>query len=284
MEIGTLLKSYRHSLSLTQSEMAGNIMSPSHYAKIEKGLHRINAEDLFALLDHAGIDKGKFIQELEQTPSTNAYNTIKLTIDQTALAGDTSMLLDLRQKISLDNNLFDNHKAILRTFINIHLNTLNPQQYQVSEDDQMVIKDILLKVEHWKTDTLSLYASVVSLYDIETNSLFINAIMDENPYTLEENKIILEIILKHINLCIQNDFDDLAYYYLQKANTFKITKDNFFQHLLHKFYELLLDYRKLPTPKIEKKINEIIQIYHLVGIDAFGELVDSFFKKYRNKK
>ena len=47
MEIGEALYHYRKKLCLTMEEMTVGIVTPSFYSKVEKGIHRISAEDLF---------------------------------------------------------------------------------------------------------------------------------------------------------------------------------------------------------------------------------------------
>ncbi|MCT6890712.1 MAG: helix-turn-helix domain-containing protein, partial [Lactobacillus sp.] len=50
MTIGELLKDYRISQKKTQKQWAKDVISPSFYAKVEKNLSRISAEDLIELL------------------------------------------------------------------------------------------------------------------------------------------------------------------------------------------------------------------------------------------
>ena len=48
--IGKQLKIERKNRGLTQSEMCQPILSTSYYAKVEKGYHKISAEDLLTIL------------------------------------------------------------------------------------------------------------------------------------------------------------------------------------------------------------------------------------------
>ncbi|MBI0034003.1 helix-turn-helix domain-containing protein [Lactobacillus sp. M0396] len=50
MTIGELLKEFRIRNLKTQKEWTAGIVSPSYYSKVEKGIHRITAEDLLAIL------------------------------------------------------------------------------------------------------------------------------------------------------------------------------------------------------------------------------------------
>jgi DNA-binding XRE family transcriptional regulator len=42
MNIGEALKETRKRLHLSQTEMAGNVLTKSYYSKIERGIHEIN--------------------------------------------------------------------------------------------------------------------------------------------------------------------------------------------------------------------------------------------------
>ncbi|ERJ41732.1 hypothetical protein N581_06030 [Lactobacillus jensenii MD IIE-70(2)] len=63
MEIGEALKITRKKLNLSQSEMAGDVLTKSYYSKIERGIHEINAQDLIDILNLHGIRIQDFFEE-----------------------------------------------------------------------------------------------------------------------------------------------------------------------------------------------------------------------------
>ena len=66
MTIGEALKKERKDLGLTQTEMAGNILTKSYYSKVERGQHEIKAIDLIEILRLHDIDVSRFLAKLGQ--------------------------------------------------------------------------------------------------------------------------------------------------------------------------------------------------------------------------
>ena len=64
MDIGTALKKIRTNLNLNLEEMSAGVITSSHYSKIEKGYHRISAEDLLQILNIHSIDVATFFKSL----------------------------------------------------------------------------------------------------------------------------------------------------------------------------------------------------------------------------
>lgn len=64
MRIGDALKNLRLQSKLTQQEMASTVMSESFYSKVERNLHRIDAETLIELLSVHNFDIVKFMNQL----------------------------------------------------------------------------------------------------------------------------------------------------------------------------------------------------------------------------
>ena len=66
MTIRELLKDYRISQKKTQKQWAKDVISPSFYAKVEKNLSRISAEELIELLHSNQISVINFFSKLNQ--------------------------------------------------------------------------------------------------------------------------------------------------------------------------------------------------------------------------
>lgn len=65
MDIGDALKQERINLCLTQSQMAGNVVTKSFYSKVERNLCSIRADDLLNILDLHNIDYSSFFQKFK---------------------------------------------------------------------------------------------------------------------------------------------------------------------------------------------------------------------------
>lgn len=114
MTIGKLLKEYRLAQKKTQKEFASKVVSPSYYAKVEKNIHRIAAEDLLNLLRANQIPIFAFFSHLNkkdiQQPAFKNNKALKekfiqlrhFTDDQIACFAKTMDAYDLasEQKIA----------------------------------------------------------------------------------------------------------------------------------------------------------------------------------------
>ncbi|OYS35503.1 helix-turn-helix domain-containing protein, partial [Lactobacillus taiwanensis] len=76
MTIGEALKAERKRLGLSQSQMTGNLITKSHYSKIERGLFDIRTNDLLTILNLHNIDVVEFFKKISvtnQEENTKAY-------------------------------------------------------------------------------------------------------------------------------------------------------------------------------------------------------------------
>ena len=73
MEVGELLKKIRLEKNLTQKEMSRGVLSVSYYSKVEKGIHRVGAEDLILILDNNDIQRTYFFNRLKKTKINIEY-------------------------------------------------------------------------------------------------------------------------------------------------------------------------------------------------------------------
>jgi Helix-turn-helix. len=76
MTIGEALKAERKRLGLSQSQMAGDFLTKSHYSKIERGLFDIRTNDLLTILNLHNIDVVEFFKKISvtnQEENTKAY-------------------------------------------------------------------------------------------------------------------------------------------------------------------------------------------------------------------
>ncbi|WP_304057622.1 helix-turn-helix domain-containing protein [Levilactobacillus namurensis] len=60
LSIGETLKQLRKNQGLTQNDLYGGLISPSFASRLERGLHRVTADTLFAILDRLMIEPTEF--------------------------------------------------------------------------------------------------------------------------------------------------------------------------------------------------------------------------------
>ena len=73
MKIGEALRQERLRLNLSQSQMAGDVLTKSFYSKVERNLCSIRANDLLSILSLHNIDYSYFFEKLNNTVG-NALN------------------------------------------------------------------------------------------------------------------------------------------------------------------------------------------------------------------
>ncbi|MDB6244758.1 helix-turn-helix domain-containing protein [Lactobacillus amylovorus] len=65
MNIGEALRQERLRLNLSQSQMAGDVLTKSFYSKVERDLCSIRANDLLSILSLHNIDYSYFFEKLK---------------------------------------------------------------------------------------------------------------------------------------------------------------------------------------------------------------------------
>lgn len=66
MTIGEALKELRLKNGLTQTEMAAGLTTESFYSKVERGIHKIDAELLIKILVAHDFDVGEFFEKIAE--------------------------------------------------------------------------------------------------------------------------------------------------------------------------------------------------------------------------
>ena len=78
MKIGEALRQERLRLNLSQSQMAGDVLTKSFYSKVERNLCSIRANDLLSILSLHNIDYSYFFEKLKFENNDNEYLTFTL--------------------------------------------------------------------------------------------------------------------------------------------------------------------------------------------------------------
>ncbi|EUJ26329.1 helix-turn-helix domain-containing protein [Listeria cornellensis] len=74
MNYGETIREIRLSKALTQKEVAGNIVSLSFYAKVEKGENNLSADKFFKILNKLNIEIDEFLfvhNDFKENPKKN---------------------------------------------------------------------------------------------------------------------------------------------------------------------------------------------------------------------
>lgn len=275
MKIGKMLQKYRLNMGLTLSEMSAGIVSTSYYSKVEKGQHRIAAEDLFNILNAHSISPGTFINEL--TEEGDKPNLIQQKILEYYYDRDTEALKSIIEK--MDNDTEDEQIAMaLATSCLYNLD----DTFVISEDNIRLIKEKIFSLPNWNYMKLSLYTNFISIYDIETNHIIIRSILskDMSEYKSNEQTAIVAILLNFVDDLIEKEELTDAESYLQKLEEIiSPLPELFFYHVLMYFYKNITIYLTSKNLNSIKKCEETIALYKDNGYEEWANTLEEYLEE-----
>ena len=257
MEIGQALYTYRKKLGLTQGAMAAGIITVSYYSKVEKGSHRISAENLFAILASHSIDIQEFMDlmspDLDQ--SQYSFKDFDQRITDAYFNNQLDVLIELAVSLQLAKGLPANLKQVLEAKLILCQYLLTDKLEELKETSKIFIKDKIFSTSDWDDLSLALFANSLVLYDLESNHWIINNILSKKlrRFTKKQRNIILTVLINFIGVCIYHSEYNLANYYIRQAQKEAARTDNFFQKLVLEFYRLLLSSQNMETSSLELK-------------------------------
>ncbi|MBA1393260.1 XRE family transcriptional regulator, partial [Lactobacillus sp. XV13L] len=195
MKVGQLLKQYRREKNLTQKQMAAGIISPSFYAKVEKGQHEINATDFLAILQVQEIDLIEFMQKYNLSQESSSYfeQYLEQLVERSYYAGDGYTLHQL-QILLLNNNDRKKSKQLLLK-IKLLLAIMKEDTSQLSITEQQDLKEQIFNLPNNKLK-LELYCNAMKFYDFDSKLLLSRNLIAkfDNNNDLNIQKVILAII------------------------------------------------------------------------------------------
>ena len=281
MNIGDKLKLERINLGLTQAEMCKDVISASYYAKIERGIHRINAEDLLIILQKNNINIDSFFSAIERKDDSNvSYNHLmNMSWNEAYLKQDIPKLKYLRNSIKDNKNVTEKEKKLFSSLIEVAIAEISNNLNSISSEVKKMLQDYIFNLPQWNTVKLSIYGNVLEIYSLKNNMLIIEGILKNGikNYQLSDRTIILTILLNFIKMCIEEGMDQLAYEYLSIINTQPTFPENMFQKLMAKYYQYLLDVRNNKTIDY-KDLNAIYNAIKLSGLCTYSDELQLFFE------
>ncbi|MEK3617388.1 Rgg/GadR/MutR family transcriptional regulator [Lactobacillus crispatus] len=249
MKIGEALKLERKQLNLSQSKMAGNILTKSFYSKVERDICSIRANDLLQILSLHNIDYSSFFKKVEN--NTNKHHISKIDCDNLLHTAyyqkDLSKITELEKMLNDRNNSelnLDNIRAQIIIIKAAISNTLA----QISNDEKQYIKKTIFETDNWTENSLRLFAISMSIFDPnEINSVVKNIIKNThniNSLPEEKQKIISAILVNYLSYFIKkkqriiNTNIDAS---VKILNSLTIDPKNCFAKIMANYYESILN-------------------------------------------
>lgn len=164
MTTGELLKDYRISQRKTQKQWAGDVISASFYAKVEKNLSRISADDLIELLHFNQIPLIDFFSKLR--PKDKLIHQQELEIDrlinEAYYQNSKKELQQIRNVVAESKLPTKNDKLLLiDAYIALISNNLN----ELDKNTLSKMKEKVFSITNFDIDGLSLYCNFMSFYE-----------------------------------------------------------------------------------------------------------------------
>ena len=179
MTIGEALKQTRKSMKLSQTEMAGDVLSTSYYSKIERGLNDIQTQDLIDLLKQHGLQASIFLERIENEDSENDLANKNLIwqkqLEDAYYHQQIERLEDLKIEIGKYKNQSQNIFNLYALVV-FSIASLKKQIDQISENIKRQVRQIVFDSDEWSESTLQIFAMTMMIYAPEDMDFLINSI------------------------------------------------------------------------------------------------------------
>jgi len=285
MTIGELLKEKRLAENKTQKEWAGNIISTSYYAKVEKNQHRIAAEDLLALLKHNDISTTDFFKELEDKKDDfhKELNSLtKISIDA-VYHSDIGRIKEVIRTIEkLDVPLKQKEAFILvhKGFIELVKEDLN-DNYQPDKNVIRALKDKIFSIPNFTRFKLELYTNFMTFYDYKTNIMLTNQIIHKiDQFNNDKELLAITGILSNLlSQLLEEKHYKEALPFLKIADKLPAIPDLYLPKTYIALQKYLIDYHFNKKQEDLDKAKTIIKTYQITGLEDFGKSAQKFIDK-----
>lgn len=240
MTIGEALKNCRISLQLTQTQMAAGLMSESFYSKVERGVHKIDADLLIKLLHEHGISAQSFFYLVDKKDK-NLY----LDVNQRMVLAANRKDLEELNKIEVELKEEDapewvrNNLSRLRSWVT-HSNEA------VSQEEKEKLKQKFFLADKWN---ISLVNSLqLNMYMLDFNDLekIINTAYKKLKVAASQDELLESYLsidaVAFINRCYHESNKKHAQSSLDFLKSTRLLPSNLYGKMLAIYYEALFDH------------------------------------------
>ena len=280
MTIGNLLKKYRLNKEKTQREWIGNIISPSYYSKVEKGIHRISAEDLVSLLNYNSVSLIDFFGELNNSKQIgyNQEQELMGMINDAYYRNAKNELVKLKEIVN-ESDLPNKEADLL--YLDAYIADINNED--LNDREKQALKDKIFSRPNFDKSTLVLYCNFMMFYDLESNVIISREIIKQ--FQGSNDVKILEMILTVIgNLliqCIEEKKYDETKFLIKAANQISTKPELFFYKNAIVLLENMIMYHYDAKDKYLQICHKAIENFSLLGMPEYGKEITRFFEKQK---
>ena len=214
MTIGEALKKERKELGLTQTEMAGYVLTKSFYSKVERGQHEIKAIDLIEILRLHDINVSQFFNQIgknqkidDQDYSSKIYlSKLHRAYYQKDLGQLSELQEQLKGEVQTSEILnLETQAIVIKAYLTHSLNKL-------TDKERTDIKKQIFKTKDWNENSLRLLAIAMPLFDLEDLKIIINTIFNKY-YSMKnissiQQELVSAIAVNYLGLSYREDNKD----------------------------------------------------------------------------
>lgn len=286
MTIGELLKKYRKSQQKTQKEFAGNVVSPSYYAKVEKNIHRITAQDLLALLAANNISLFAFFSHLPKQEDLIAdeWQQLKKEALTAFKQNKTATFTALKQKVKSSAL---NNKGDALLYLNGWLAACKAKigPYQPDPHLSKKLKNRFLQLPSFADDEIALFAATLNFYDLDSVQTIFRRIWQQKAKNdqPERQLLLLNLISALLMREIEQGQEANAPSLIADADQLQAGPEAAFTKFKIALCTQLLHYRTSQKKKHLKKIKHLLQALRISGLDEEANAFKKWVTKYKKK-
>ena len=283
MTIGELLKEFRIRNLKTQKEWTVGIVSPSYYSKVEKGIHRITAEDLLAILTANQIKPWDFFSKLSPDQAQdNAASFIEDEVNRAYYQNDIQKIRQIRQYVA-ESDFKDQEKMLL--LIDFELADAENKLADLSEVKKNKLKSWLFDQNDFDEKALRIYINLIPIYDLKSNLLIGKKVVEKlkNVSKPRQQEELLGVICNLLMICIEQQAYNEARYFVKAAKNVKTRPELFFLKNVLVLLENMISYHFEHKSEYLSKCKWAVKNFTLLGMPEYGEQAKIFFNENLNK-
>ncbi|MFD1286784.1 helix-turn-helix domain-containing protein [Lactobacillus melliventris] len=272
MTIGELLKDYRISQKKTQKQWAKDVISPSFYAKVEKNLSRISAEDLIELLHSNQIPVIDFFSKLNQKDKSINQQELEINrlINEAYYQNSKKELQQIRDVVAEGELPNKNDELLL---IDAYIAVISKDLTMLDKEVIDRMKEKVFNISNFDEDGLIMYCNFMSFYDLNSNLLLskriIKQLVGSSSVRIQEK--ILAIIINMLIFCIRNKRFEETEVFVNYADQIKTKPEVFFYKLLIPAFYNIVKYQNNHDKKYLDETEIIIKSIKLAGMPDYGK-------------
>lgn len=272
MTTGELLKDYRISQRKTQKQWAGDVISASFYAKVEKNLSRISADDLIELLHFNQIPLIDFFSKLR--PKDKLIHQQELEIDRLineAYYQNSKKELQQIRDVVAESKLPNKSDELL--LIDAYIAVISKDLTMLGKEAINKIKEKVFNISNFDEDGLFIYCNFMSFYDLNSNLLLSKKIIKQciGSSSVKIQGKILAIIINMLIFCIRNKRFEEADVFVNYADQIKTKPAIFFYKMLVPAFYNIVKYQNTHNKKYLDETEIIIKSIKLAGMPDYSK-------------